>query len=163
MWRTGARFNAQSGGCTALAELTDDKSLDVYVTGGNADNRREYMRSFQDKVEEILNDLNLLNATKKYLCCTVNGKEGKILYKTVEFAWEHGDEKILIQDILEYASPEELLQTVDPDPAHWKRRIIPVRNPQTEKESAETWNVNLKNILLVFAILIIKCPLAHGT
>ena len=162
MWRTGARFKAKSGGCTALAELTDDKSLDVYVTGGSADDRREYMRSFQDKAEEILNDLNLLNATKKYLCCIVNGKEGKILYKTVEFAWEHGDEKILIQDILEYASPEELLQTVDPDPAHWKRRIIRIRNPQTEKESAETWNTNLKNILLAFAIIIILILLAKG-
>ena len=163
MWRVGAWFKAPHGSCIALAEMLDDKSLDVYVSGRSADERREYMRSFQDKVTEILKSLNLSEATKKYLCCTVNGKDGKILYEDLLFMWGHGDNMIPIPGIQEYVSPTELLHMVDPDPKHWKPPTLPAHpDAPTEKESAETWNINLKNILLAFAIIIILILLSKG-
>lgn len=134
-----------------------------YVTGGSADARRAYMQSFQDRVEEILKSLNLSEATKKYLCPVVNGKAGKIRYADLLFAWEHGDAQFLIQDIQEYAAPSELLSMVDSDPKHWKPKVLPARPAApTKRESAETWNFNLKNILLAIVIGAVLYLIATG-
>ncbi len=72
-WRTGGRF-AGKGDCTALAEMNDDKSVDVYVSGKNGEDRRKYMDDFRSRVRAILHTLNL-RETKEYLCYAVEDKE----------------------------------------------------------------------------------------
>ena len=120
MWRTGAYFHLVSDNqfcngtdnkhliCTALAEMTDDKSMDVYVSGNDEEAQRNYLDSFLEQIGIILRSLNLLE-TKEYVCCTINGKEGKILYTDLLFAFEHGLQQFQVPDIREFVNPEELL------------------------------------------------------
>ena len=161
MWSRGAR--SKSGDCTAQAQMDDDKSLDLYIWGGDAAGRRIYLDNFRQRIGTILKELNLWDTTEEQICCIINDKEGELPYKTVLFAYQNGDEKILLQDILEYASPEKILRMVD-DPKKWSRWTPrPDPDPPSPKDDAETWNLNLQNVLLVFLIVVALVLIATGT
>ena len=129
-----------------------DKSLDLYMSGGSDEEQRDYLNSFREKIAGILLKLNL-RETKEYICCTVNGKEGKVAYKDVEFAHKSGRKEILIPGIQEYVPLTNLLNLVDHHSEVVKTN--PISSPGPEKPS---WTEKMKNDIsaapLVFKFLL---------
>ena len=178
MWRTGARFRSPGSGGAALVVMDDRdyKALDLYVAWGNAEEKREYLRRFREKIQEILHSLNL-RETKEYLCFEINGKEGKLPYNAITTAWRNGDKRIMFPDIVEYASPAELLLMVETDPE--KRKALEEREKalreeaekQPEKEKiqsetalnrAQTAQTYAMYFLLLMLIILVLILLARG-
>ena len=104
VWRTGGWFRSSDGCCDALVEMAD-RALDVYVQGKN--DARVYMDSFRQQVIRILEDLNI--EAKEYVFCSVNGKDGKVLYRTVMKHYRLGEPKMYVEDLEEFVSPDAVL------------------------------------------------------
>lgn len=167
MWRTGARFRSPDSGSAALAVMDDRdyKALDLYVAWGSAEEKREYLRRFREKIQEILHSLNL-RETVEYLCREINGKEGKLPYRAIVASWRNGDKRIMFPDIVEYASPKELLLLVETDPE--KRRALeetekmPPDDPEKEKTKSETALNYARYFLLLLLIILLFILLIRG-
>ena len=105
VWRTGGWFHSTTDDCEALVEMSNG-ALDVYAKGTH--DARVYMHSFRAEILRILNGLGI--QAEENICCTIDGKKGKILYEDVLQQFFDGQQKIYISGIRKYISPAELLQ-----------------------------------------------------
>lgn len=151
MWRTGARFRPKHEKCTATAMMKDDKSLDLYVIGGEGDHQREYLNDFRKKIQNILLSLNL-QETKEYICCTVNGKEGKVAYETVVSSYKRGLPEIPIEGTQGFVSPMELLKQVEKNPEQNQSPAVGKNESRkdTSSEIADTQKKRAEKLQIYF-------------
>ena len=105
-WLTGAWFHNTDLDCEALAELSTERALDVYVRGKH--NARVYMESFRKEALDILRALHI--EAKEYIYCTIGGQGGRIGYRDVLKQYFDGKTEMYIPGIDVYPHPGEVLR-----------------------------------------------------
>ena len=135
VWRTGGWFRQRTGGCEALAEMTD-RTLDIYVSG-SGQQRKTYLQGFREEVQNILRDLNVF--ADEVICYYAdNDEEGYIPFDDLLYSYVNGDNPYLVSKIHSVITPSQLLSETYVDSEYLKsNKIRQYMGSETAEEQSE--------------------------
>jgi hypothetical protein len=114
VWLGGARFNSYDREKTALIQMDmDEKQIHVYVNSTNSNEKKEYLNTIREKINEILKRMELTH--EEYIHYNIDDKKGKIQYHAVLKQFHDRISKIYLYETDQYIEPEKLLHYVYAD------------------------------------------------